>query len=135
MPHERGVVWPGIVNQGAISINPDSQNIGIKLTFTAPLDKVRSNMYVLGTIFGDTRKDVIAVPTQSIIRTEGEDRVVKALGNGRFKPVTVKLGAEAGDLTEIIEGLEEGDEVVVMAHFLIDSESSLQASLQRLNSL
>ncbi len=135
MPHERGIVWPGIVNQGAISINPDSQNIGIKLTFTAPLDKVRSNMYVLGTIFGDTRKDVIAVPTQSIIRTEGEDRVVKALGNGRFKPVTVKLGAEAGDLTEIIEGLEEGDEVVVMAHFLIDSESSLQASLQRLNSL
>ena len=135
MPHDRSNVWPGIVNQGAVSINPDSQNIGIRLTFAAPLDKVRSNMYVVGTIFGDTRKDVIAVPTQSIIRTEGEDRVVKALGNGRFKPVTVKIGAEAGNLTEIIEGLEEGDEVVVMAHFLIDSESSLQASLQRLNSL
>jgi len=134
MPHNRGTVWPGIVNSGAISINPDSQNIGIRLTFTAPLDKVRSNMYVVGTIFGDTRKDVIAVPTQSIIRTEGEDRVVVALGDGRFRPVTVKLGVEAGGQTEIVEGLEEGDEVVVMAHFLIDSESSLQASLQRLNS-
>lgn len=134
LPHISGSVWPGIVNQGAISINPDSQNIGIKLTFTAPLDKVRSNMYVVATIFGDTQENVIAVPTQSIIRTEGEDRIIKSLGNGRFKPVTVKLGVEAGDETEVIEGLEEGDEIVVMAHFLIDSESSLQASLMRLDS-
>jgi multidrug efflux pump subunit AcrA (membrane-fusion protein) len=132
MPHESGVVWPGIVNQGAVSINPDSQNIGIKLTFTAPLDKVRSNMYVVGTVFGNVRENVIAVPAQSIIRTEGEDRVIKSLGNGRFVPVVVTVGVETGDETEILEGLEEGDEVVVMAQFLIDSESSLQASLQRL---
>lgn len=135
LPHDKSVVWPGIVNQGAVSINPDSQNIGIRLSFSAPLDKIRSNMYVRGTIFGSPRKNVIAVPTQSIIRTEGEDRVILALGNGRFKPVTVKPGVEAGELTEIVEGLEEGDEVVVMAQFLIDSESSLQASMQRLNSM
>jgi biotin carboxyl carrier protein len=132
MPHVSGEVWEGIVNQGAVSINPNSQNIGVKLAFTAPLNKVRNNQYVVGTIFGDARKDVLSVPREAVIRTETEERVVVALGGGKFQPVLVTTGVEAGDEVEIIEGLKEGDEVVVMSQFLIDSESSLKASFNRL---
>lgn len=132
MPHVSGEVWEGVVNQGAVSINPNSQNIGVKLAFSAPLNKVRSNQYVVGTIFGETRKDVLAVPREAVIRTENEERVVLALGDGRFQPVLVTTGAEAGGEVEIVEGLEEGDTVVVMAQFLIDSESSLKAGFLRL---
>ena len=132
MPHVSGEVWEGVVNQGAVSINPNSQNIGVKLAFSAPLNKVRSNQYVVGTIFGETRKDVLAVPREAVIRTENEERVVLALGDGRFQPVLVTTGAEAGGEVEIVEGLEEGDTVVVMAQFLIDSESSLKAGFRRL---
>jgi hypothetical protein len=32
----------------------------------------------------------------------------------------------------VLEGLQEGDQVVVSGQFLIDSESNLQASLRRL---
>jgi multidrug efflux pump subunit AcrA (membrane-fusion protein) len=132
MPHVSGEVWEGIVNQGAVSINPNSQSIGVKLAFTAPQNKVRSNLYVVGTIYGDARKNVLAVPREAVIRTEKEERVVVALGGGRFQPVVVTTGVEAGGDVEIIEGLEEGDQVVVMSQFLIDSESSLKASFQRL---
>lgn len=132
MPHATGEVWPGIVNQGAVSIDPASQNIGVRLAFTAPLDKVRANQYVVGTIYGEARRDVLAVPSEAVIRTENEDRVIVVRGDGRFQPVVVETGVEAGGEVEIREGLEEGDEVVVSAQFLIDSESSLQASLRRL---
>ena len=37
-----------------------------------------------------------------------------------------------GDSVEILSGLEEGDRVVVSGQFLIDSESSLQASMRRM---
>ena len=42
-------------------------------------------------------------------------------------------GIESGDRLEIKSGLDEGDAVVVSAQFLIDSESSLKASLQRMD--
>jgi Cu(I)/Ag(I) efflux system membrane fusion protein len=38
-----------------------------------------------------------------------------------------------GDRVEILSGLDEGDEVVVSGQFLIDSESSLQASFLRMS--
>jgi len=75
---------------------------------------------------------VLAVPAEAVIRTETGDRVIVALGGGRFKPVAVRTGIETGGQIEIQRGLKEGDEVVVSAQFLIDSESSLQASFGRM---
>ena len=40
---------------------------------------------------------------------------------------------ESGGSIEILEGLDEGDEIVVSAQFLIDSESSLKASFIRMD--
>jgi Cu(I)/Ag(I) efflux system membrane fusion protein len=133
MPHQSGVVWPGVVNQGSVSINPNTQNIGVRLSFTAPVDKVKSAMYVVATIFGEVKKNVLAVPPEAVMRGQTQDTVVLALGDGRFKPVEVRTGIETDAQVEILEGLEAGDEVVVSAQFLIDSESSLQAGLRRLH--
>ena len=45
----------------------------------------------------------------------------------------VMTGIESGDWLEVIAGLEEGDEVVTSAQFLIDSEASLAGSIHRLD--
>jgi len=132
LPHVSSQMWSGVVNQGAVSIDPSSQNIGVRLSFTAPADLLKSAMYVVATIQGDTHPGVLAVPQEALIRTESEDRVIVALGGGRFKPVRVRTGIETGGQVEILSGLKEGDEIVVSAQFLIDSESSLQASFQRM---
>ena len=44
--------------------------------------------------------------------------------------LTIKL--KSGDVIEVISGLEEGQEIVVSGQFLIDSESSLRADFQRM---
>ncbi len=132
LPHVSGRGWPGVVNQAAVSIDPNSQNIGVRLSFTAPTRLIKSSMYVVATIHGDVRRGVLAIPQDALIRTEAEDRVIVALGNGRFKPVRVRPGIETGDQVEIVSGLKPGDKVVVSAQFLIDSESSLQASFRRM---
>ena len=67
-----------------------------------------------------------------MIHTGDGARVILAHGRGRFDPVPVATGFESGDRTEILDGLAEGDQVVVSAQFLIDSEASLQASLRRM---
>jgi Cu(I)/Ag(I) efflux system membrane fusion protein len=132
LPHVSSQTWSGVVNQAAVSIDPSSQNIGVKLSFTAPAHLLKSAMYVVATIHGDAHRGVLAVPQEALIRTESEDRVIVALGDGRFKPVRVRIGIETGGQAEILSGLTEGDKVVVSAQFLIDSESNLQASFRRM---
>ncbi len=133
MPHNAAKVWPGVVSSGATSINTNSQNIGVKLTFNAPDTEVKNGMYVVGHIYGKERKNVLAIPRDAVIYSQNNNRVIVALGEGRFKPVPVKTGIVSGDEVEIISGLQEGDTVVVSAQFLIDSESSLQASYRRMS--
>lgn len=133
LPHVSSQLWPGVVNQGAVAIDPSSQNIGVRLSFTAPEHLLKSAMYVVALIHGESRAGVLAVPQEALIRTESEDRVIVALGGGRFKPVRVRTGIETGGQVEILGGLKEGDQIVVSAQFLIDSESSLQASFRRMS--
>jgi len=60
----------------------------------------------------------------------GTRRVVLVdLGGGRFEPRDVKLGARGDEYVAVLEGLQEGETVVVAANFLIDAESNLKAAL------
>ena len=42
----------------------------------------------------------------------------------------MRLGTQAGDWIEVIDGVKAGEKVVTSANFLIDAESNLRAALQ-----
>lgn len=73
------------------------------------------------------------VPDGAVIATGMDARVIVAEGEGRFRPVRVTTGRSAGGMTQILSGLEGGEQVVVSGQFLIDSEASLSGALQRLS--
>jgi Cu(I)/Ag(I) efflux system membrane fusion protein len=50
-------------------------------------------------------------------------------GEGRYEPRPVKLGLQADNYVQVLEGVSEGEKVVVSANFLIDAESNLRAAL------
>ena len=54
------------------------------------------------------------------------------MGEGRFRPVIVTTGGERNGQTEILSGLEAGQQVVASGQFLIDSEANLRGVLARL---
>jgi len=58
--------------------------------------------------------------------------VLVETGPGRFAPRDVTLGRRGGDRIEVLDGIAEGEQVVVSANFLIDAESNLQSALQGL---
>jgi Cu(I)/Ag(I) efflux system membrane fusion protein len=72
----------------------------------------------------------LVVPTNAVLDSGSEQVVFVAEGNGLFQPRKVKIGRRLGDLTEILEGLKEGEQVATGAAFFLDSESQLRASLQ-----
>lgn len=85
-------------------------------------------------MFGDvelagTGREGLQIPADAVIRSGESDVVFLALGDGKFAPQVVQLGARNGDLVEVTGGLEEGQAVVTRANFLVDSESQLRSSL------
>lgn len=74
---------------------------------------------------------VVAIPTSAVLDQGTQQVVLIDLGNGRFEPRPVKLGRRASDgYVEVLNGVAQGDTVVIEANFLIDSESNLRAALQ-----
>jgi Cu(I)/Ag(I) efflux system membrane fusion protein len=83
-------------------------------------------------IYGGPLEDVVVIPLEALIRTGREERVVVDLGDGRFASRSVTAGIESGDWVEIVSGIAPGNRVVTSGQFLIDSEASLKASMQRM---
>ncbi|EIM00248.1 efflux RND transporter periplasmic adaptor subunit [Rhodanobacter denitrificans] len=75
---------------------------------------------------------VPVVPSDALIATGTQTRVIVAEAGGRFRPLAVRTGRSADGYTEILDGLHGGEKVVVSGQFLIDSEASLSGALERL---
>jgi membrane fusion protein, copper/silver efflux system len=72
------------------------------------------------------------IPSEAVIATGTRSVVIVAEGDGRFRAQEVRTGDEAEGKTEVLDGLKEGDNVVLSGQFLIDSEASLTGTLARL---
>ena len=57
------------------------------------------------------KRDVFSIPKMCIFEKDGEDHIFK-VEDGRIKTQKVRTGIETATMTEIIEGVEEGDAVV-----------------------
>jgi membrane fusion protein, copper/silver efflux system len=72
--------------------------------------------------------EVLAVPDEAVIDT-GERRVLFVeVAEGRFQPREVRLGRRGDGHYEVLDGVTDGERVVVSAQFLLDSESRLRAA-------
>lgn len=78
-------------------------------------------------------REMLTVPSSALLRDSTGAHVIVALGNGRFQTREVEAGKTWKGRTEIMEGLTEGEEIVINGQFLIDSESSLRESLQNMS--
>lgn len=128
-----GKLWQGKVEYIYPSLDPKTRTLKVRLRFDNPDEGLKPNMYASVRIFGGPRENIIVIPLEGLIRTGRDERVIIALGDGRFEARDVTAGIESGDYVEIVRGVEEGDEVVVSGQFLIDSEASMRASLKRMD--
>lgn len=75
----------------------------------------------------------LLVPRMAILDTGPRQMAFVSLGNGRFEPREVRLGRENRDgQVEILEGLEEGESLVLSSQFLLDSESKIREAILKL---
>ncbi len=74
---------------------------------------------------GGRAEPALLVASEAVIRTGARDLVMVAGAGGRYRPVEVEVGRQAGGETQILAGLAEGQKVVASGQFLLDSEANL----------
>jgi Cu(I)/Ag(I) efflux system membrane fusion protein len=122
----------GTVDYVYPEVDPQTRTVRLRITL-APPPGLRPNMLAEVSLAGAVIADVVHVPRSAVIRDGREERVVVALGEGRFAPRKVVTGVESGDRIAVLEGVQAGESVVVAGQFMIDSESSLRSALDRLD--
>jgi len=132
VPAYPGRVWEGKVEYLYPEVDKANRTLKVRLSFDNPDALLRPNMLAEVVIYGGPRHNTLKIPRDALIATGTRQTVIKALGEGKFQPIDVSVGMQQNDQVEILSGLAEGDEVVVSGQFLIDSESSLQASFRRM---
>lgn len=128
-----GKVWHGKVEYIYPSLDPKTRTLKARLRFENPGERLKPNMYANVKIFGGAKNDTIVIPLEGLIRTGREERIIIALGDGRFEARDVVAGIESGDFVEILSGIDAGEDIVISGQFLIDSEASMRASLSRMS--
>jgi Cu(I)/Ag(I) efflux system membrane fusion protein len=113
-------------------LDPITRTARVRLVLRNPDGALRPNMTASVTFHRSDSAPVLHIPREAVIRDGRTDRVILALGAGRFAPREVKVGREIGDQVIVLEGLEVGDQVVTSGVFLLDSESNIRSSLARM---
>ena len=109
-----------------------TRSIQVRLEFDNPELLLKPEMFAEVVIKSDKLVDTIVIPSEAVIRSGQSNRVFVVRAPGKFEPVIVELGFQSGGQVAVLAGIEEGDEVVVSAQFLVDSESSLREATMKM---
>ncbi|MCE8015980.1 efflux RND transporter periplasmic adaptor subunit [Halomonas sp. MCCC 1A17488] len=133
LPFRPGERLEGRVDYIYPSLNSPTRTVQVRLAFDNPGERLKPGMYADVQLTTRPLQGVLYLPAEAVIRTGRQDRVILALGEGHFQARGVQVGRRANGDLEIIEGLKEGERVVLSGHFLLDSEASASAELGRMS--
>ncbi|MHB1360927.1 MAG: efflux RND transporter periplasmic adaptor subunit [Rhodocyclaceae bacterium] len=127
--------YPGKLFTGKIAyiyptLNAVTRTVPIRVELPNPGGLLKPAMYAAVEVGVGGTAPVVAVPLAAVLDSGIRQTVLVQKEAGRFEPREVKLGLRGDDYVEVREGVIAGEQVVVAANFLIDSESNLRAALR-----
>jgi len=111
------------------TLKPETRTVQVRVELANPGLLLKPAMFAQVEVLVSARAKVVTVPLSAVIDSGTRQIVLLSLGDGRFEPQTVKLGSRSDSHVEVLEGIKEGELVVVAANFLIDAESNLKAAV------
>jgi Cu(I)/Ag(I) efflux system membrane fusion protein len=126
--------YPDKAFTGAITyvyptLNAETRTVPVRVEVANVGQLLKPGMFAQVELPVAAKGSVVTIPTSAVIDSGTRRIVLIQAGEGRFEPREVKLGARSDTYVEVIEGVKDGEPVVVAANFLIDAESNLKAAV------
>lgn len=111
--------------------DPQSRTGTVRLVLKNPENALKTGSLV-DVNFEAAKSLHLAVPEEAVLYGADGTYVIEDMGNGYFRPAVVQTGLRANGFTEIITGLDEGQNIVTSGQFMIDAESSLRGGMMQM---
>ena len=115
------------------ALKAETRTIPVRVELANPGQLLKPAMFSQVEVQVGGKAPVLAVPDSAVIDTGTRRIVLVQLQEGRFEPREVRLGVRSENYFEVLQGVQEGEQVVVAANFLIDAESNLKAAISGLS--
>ena len=127
--------YPDKTFQGRVAfvyptVTPETRTARARIEMGNPGLLLKPAMYASVELSaGEGRGKRLSVPDSAVLDSGTRQIVLVRRAEGLFEPREVKLGMRGDGYVEVIEGVKEGEEIVVSANFLIDAESNLKTAI------
>jgi Cu(I)/Ag(I) efflux system membrane fusion protein/cobalt-zinc-cadmium efflux system membrane fusion protein len=122
-------VFTGPVTYVYPTLTGETRTVPVRVELTNAGGLLKPGMFTQVELSAAPKGAVLTVPTSAVIDSGRRQIVLVQVKEGRFEPREVKVGARSEDRIQILEGVQDGEMVVVAANFLIDAESNLKAAI------
>jgi Cu(I)/Ag(I) efflux system membrane fusion protein len=109
-----------------------TRTVKVRMVFPNPDLALKPDMFADVTIDASRQVDALVVPSEAVVRSGTRDQVFVVRSPGKFEPREVRLGISSDGQTQVLEGVDAGEQVVTSAQFLIDSESKLREATAKM---
>ena len=122
--------YPGVTFAGKVTtinplVDPVSRAFTVKIQISNKDHRLKAGMFARATLYPRVHKGALLVPFKSVVRRGGETAVVVINGD-RVSLRVVTVGITNEREIEVIDGLKQGEEVVVEGHYGMADNTKVQ---------
>jgi Cu(I)/Ag(I) efflux system membrane fusion protein len=132
VPARPGERFSGQIDYLYPELSQATRTLKVRVIVKNPSKHLQPGMFAAAHFLRAAQQQALMVPSEAVIKTGTRSVVIVADGGNHFRPVLVRVGAEQGGRSEILEGLNLGQSVVASGQFLIDSEANLRGAFDNL---
>jgi len=120
-------VFKGHVEAISPVINPEDRTCTVHILVDNPEEEVKPGMHAEVEIAADIYKDRLLVPQEAVL-VRGGRKLVFVVEEGLAKWRYVEVGLENEDYAEVLDGVKEGEAVIVEGHFTLAHDAKVQVA-------
>jgi cobalt-zinc-cadmium efflux system membrane fusion protein len=107
-------------------LRPDTRTLALRVEVPNPDGRLKPEMFGTVRIWTPDVADVLTISSAAVQRDRGKTVVFVQLNEGQFSRRVVEVGERNGQQVKIVDGLQEGEHVVVAGAFVVRSEFANQ---------
>jgi len=124
-----GKQFAGVITYVYPTLTSETRTVPVRIELANPGTLLKPGMFAQVELPIEDKGALVTVPVSAVIDSGTRQIVLVQAQEGRYEPREVKLGARNDHYIEVLDGIRDGEPVVVSANFLIDAESNLRAAV------
>jgi len=122
-----GKTFKGHVEAVSPIVNPEDRTCAVHIAVDNPQEEIKPGMHAEVEIAADIYKDRLLVPQEAVL-VRGGRKLVFVVEEGLAKWRYIEVGLENKDYAEVLDGIKEGEMVIVEGHFTLAHDARVQVS-------